>query len=184
MTNSLTQSLKQKYLPIIIQRDGGLNCLYCPESLGSDYVFDHLNNQRLDNRVENICTVHQKCNILKINNIDFQLIASEKLKQNEEAGLKFLEDNSAHENNSSEIEINKALYSFHKRYISERIASDGQYLFDDAIAELPYLCQERFDHGSEITTRKYIKQLTSKVTKWQVVKDDKGKKIICKRVLN
>ena len=77
------------------------------------------------------------------------------------------------------------LYSFHKKYILERIASDGQYLFDDEIAELPYLCQEKFDHGSEITTRKYIKQLTSKVTKRQVVKDDKGKKIICKRnVLN
>jgi len=185
MNKSLTDSLKRKYLPIIIQRDGGLNCLYCPEILSSDYVFDHLNNQRQDNRVENIITSHQSCNIEKINNIDFQLIAAEKLKQNEEAGLKYLEDQTAHENNSSEIEINKALYSFHKKYISERIASDRQYLFDDAIAELPYLCQERFGHGSEATTRKYIKQLTCKAADWQVVKDDKGKKLICKRnVLN
>ena len=129
--------------------------------------------------------VCRSCNAKKLNNYDYQIIAADKLKQNEEAGIKYQEDNSAHENNSSEIEINKALYSFHKQYISERIASDGQYLFDDAIAELPYLCQERFDHGSEATTRKYIKQLTSKVTKWQVVKDDKNKKIICKRnVLN
>ena len=183
MNKTLTDSLKQKYLPALIQRDGGFNCFYCKEALTPEYVYEHL-VKRSDPQMINIVLSCQPCNIKKINNIDYQLMAQEKFKQNEEAGLKYLEDTESHKQYSSEIEINKILYSFHKQYISERIASDGQYLFDDAIAELPYLCQERFDHGSEITTRKYIKQLTSKVTKWQVVKDDKGKKIICKRVLN
>lgn len=62
---------------------------------------------------------------------------------------------------------------------------EGKYSLDDAISELPYLCQERFGHGSEATIRRYLKQLTSKVSEWQVIKDDKNKKWICKReVLN
>ncbi len=101
------------------------------------------------------------------------------------AGFKYLEDETAHENNSSEIEINKALYNFTKQYITEKIALEGKYSFEDSISELPYLCQERFGHGSEATIQRYLKQLTCKASEWQVIKDDKNKKWITKRnVLN
>ncbi len=185
MTKSLTQSLKQKFLPTLINRDKGLFCFYCKEPLKGEYIFEHLNSNRHDNRIENIVTSHQKCNIDKIKNLEYQLMADEKLAQNEELGLKYLEDSTAHEENSSEIEINKTLYNFTKQYITEQIALDGKYSFNDAISELPYLSQERFGHGSEMTTRRYIKQLTSKVSDLQIIKDDKNKKWICKReVLN
>ena len=114
-----------------------------------------------------------------------KLKALELLKKKEEAGLKYLEDEKAHENNSSEIEINKALYNFTKQRITEQIALEGKYSLDDAISELPFLCQERFGHGSEATIRRYLKQLTCKASEWQVIKDNKNKKWICKReVLN
>ena len=185
MTRSLTQSLKQKYLPILIKRDHGFICLYCKEPLTGEYIFEHLNGNRHDNRIENIVTSHQKCNIEKIESMEYQLMADEKLLQNEELGLHYLEDGTAHEENSSEIEINKILYNFTKQYITEKIALEGKYSFDDAISELPYLCQERFGHGSEATIRRYLKQLTCKASEWQVIKDDKNKKWITKRnVLN
>ena len=185
MTKSLTQSLKQKFLPLLINRDHGLICLYCKEPITGEYVFEHLNGNRSDNRIENISISHQKCNIEKINSLEFQLIADDKLLQNEELGLQYLEDPTAHENNSSEIEINQSLFNFHKQYITEQIALEGKYSFNDAIAELPYLTQERFQHGSEMSTRRYLKQLTCKASELQIIKDDKNKKWICKRgVLN
>ena len=185
MTKSLTQSLKQKYLPILIQRDSGLNCLYCKEPLTGDYIFEHLNSKRLDNRIENLALSCQSCNIQKITNCDLELIAADKLKQNEEAGLKYLEDTEAHKQYSSEIEINKLLYAFTEQYVSEQIAIHVNISFDDTLTELTYLAQKRYGHGSEATFRKYLKSITCKVSELQVVKDDKGKKIICKRnVLN
>jgi len=180
----MTKKQKKEFTPISIDRHGAWECFYCHEPLTNEYDIDHLNDNPRDNRFENYEVCHHKCNIEKQNNYDYKIIAKEQLRLNEEAGYKFLEDEGAHSQNPTEIQVNKTLYVFHKQYISERIAADGQYLYEDALAELPYLCQEKFGHGSEVTTRKYIKQLTSKVTKWQIVTDDKGMKIICRRVLN
>ena len=134
MIKTLTRSLKQKYLPILIQRDNGFQCFYCKEPLTSDYVFEHLNSKRQDNRTENLVLACQSCNIEKIDSSEYQIMAVEKLEQNEEAGLKYLEDNGAHENNSSEIEINKALYNFAKQYLSEKIVTDVNVSFDDNLS--------------------------------------------------
>jgi len=177
--------MKQKDLPILIKRDDGFNCFYCKESLKGDYIFEHLNSNRQDNRIENLVLACQPCNIKKINYSDYGLMAQDKLKQNEEAGLKYLEDEGAHQNNSSEIEINKILYKFTEQYLSERIAADTNISYEDTLTELTYIAQERFGHGSEPTFRKYLKSFTCKVSQLQVVRDNKNKKIICKRnVLN
>ena len=185
MTKIFTHSLKQKDLPIIIHRDNGFNCLYCKEPLTGDYVWEHLNSNRQDNRIENLALACQSCNIKKITNYDLGLVAAEKLKQNEDAGLKYLEDHGAFENNSSEININQTMRPFVKRWISERIVTDGKVELSEAINCLVYLCQENYSHGAEPTIRRYVKEMTCSVAEWQVVKDDKNKKIICKRnVLN
>jgi len=176
--------MKRKDLPIIIQRDDGFQCFYCKKPLTGDYIFEHLNSNRQDNRIENLVLACQPCNIKKIHYSDYSLMAQDKLEQNEEAGLKYLEDQGAHENNSSEIEINKILYNFTQQYLSERIAADTNISFEETLTELTYLTQERFGHGSEATFRKYLKSLTCKASQLQVVRDDKKKKIICRRVLN
>ena len=187
MTKSfLTESKKKAWLPRLINDQGGFVCYQCDDTLKpGHYCFEHLNDHRDQTYYENTGLACNSCNIKKINDYDMKLKAQDLLAKKEEAGLKYLEDETAHENNSSEIEINKALFNFTKQYITEKITLEGKYSLDDAIAELPYLCQERFGHGSEATIRRYLKQLTSKVSEWQVIKDDKNKKWICKReVLN
>jgi len=183
--NFLTEAKKRLYLPRLIQDQGGFVCYQCDETLIPDhYCFEHLSNRRNDSRYENVALCCNSCNIKKIDNFDMKLKATDLLKKKEEAGLKYLEDKTAHEQHSSEIQINQALYNFTKQYINEYVQTDGKYSFDDAVAELPFLCQERFGHGSEQTIRKYIKQLTCGVAPLQVIKDESNKKWICKRVMN
>jgi len=186
MTQSfLTEAKKKAWLPRLIEDQGGFVCYQCDETLKpSHYCFEHLNDHRDQTYYENTGLACNPCNIKKIDDIDMKLKAIDLLKKKEEAGLKYLEDKTAHEQHSSEIQINQALYNFTKQYISEHVQTDGKYSFDDAIAELPFLCQERFGHGSEQTIRKYIKQLTCGVAPLQVIKDKSNKKWICKRVTN
>ena len=187
MTKSfLTESKKKAWLPRLINDQLGFVCYQCGETLKpGHYVFEHLDDKRERTRYEATALACVSCNNKKPHETDMQLKAQDLLRKKEEVGLKYLECETAHENNSSEIEINKTLFNFTKRYITEKITLEGKYSLDDAIAELPYLCQERFGHGSEATIRRYLKQLTSKVSEWQVIKDDKNKKWICKReVLN
>jgi len=173
----LTESKKKAWLPRLIEDQGGFVCYQCDETLKpGHYCFEHLNNHRDDSRYENVSLCCNRCNIKKIDDMDMQLKADELLRTKEEAGLKYLEDQTAHENNSSEIEINKALYNFTKQYIGEHVQTDGKYSFDDAISELPFLCQERFGHGSEQTIRRYVKQITCGVAPFQVIKDESNKK--------
>ena len=177
---------QQRDLDFCIQRDNGFTCLFCKEPLGRDYIREHLSNNRNDNRRENIALACRSCNLKKINNFDYQIIAAEKLKQNEDASAKFLEDREAHKQYSSEIEISKLLYGFAKKYLTEQTTLNGSISFDDTLAELTYLTQEKYGHGSENTFRRILKSLTCKVAKFQVVKNtDNSEKLICKRnVLN
>lgn len=183
MTKTLTTSLKQKYLPALIQRDS-FKCHYCQTPLESNYVYDHLDDNRFHNEIENLVLSCQSCNIKKASSFDLKLLAQEKKKRNEEMAVKFIEDKTASENFPSEIEINKTLYNFTKQYIYERVNTDGSIPYSDALNEIVYLCQEKFGHGSEQTTRRYVNQLTCGVAEHQVIRDEQNKKQIVKRKLN
>jgi hypothetical protein len=105
-------------------------------------------------------------------------------KQREEASIKYVESPDAIEEISSERQVNKILYPLSEQIISERISADGHYPLSDALAEVPFIAQERYGFGSETTVRKYIKSLTSKVGPFSIVTDDKGVKLIVKRFGN
>jgi len=157
MNKILNTSLKTKFLPLLMERDNGFNCLYCKKPLTpQSAVYEHLNNNRADNRLENIAFSHQSCNIKKVENTDFQVIAHDKLLQNEEAGLKFQEDVSAHLVLNQELSLSKQMYNFTKQYLSERILIDTNISYDDALACIPYLLREKYDAGSEQSTIRYI----------------------------
>jgi len=168
---------------MLIKRDGFF-CFYCKIRLMDEYDYEHLDGNRLYSPIENIVLSHHACNIEKITNGEYQLMADEKLLQNEQMSLHYLEDDSAHEQNSSEVQINNLNYNFTEKYISERKTSDGRALMEDMLAEIPYLTQKQFHHGSEQSVRRYIKQLTCKASDWEVIKDEKGKKWIVDRKLN
>ena len=184
MTKTLTSTIKKDNLPKLIRRDDGFTCLYCLKYLNGDYVFDHLDDNRFHNEIENLALSCQSCNVKKANSIELKIIAQEKRKKNEEMALNYMEDATASENLPSEIEINKALYNFTKQYIYERVNTDGSIPCADALNEIVYLCQEKFGHGSEQTVRRYINQLTCGVADYQVIRDGKNNKQIVKRKLN
>lgn len=177
---------QQRDLDFCIQRDNGFICLCCKNPLGRDYIRDHLNNDRSDNRRENMALLCRSCNLKKLNNYDYQIIAADKLKQNEDASTKYLEDREAHKQYSSEIEISTFLYEHTKQYLTEQTTLNGGISFDDTLAEIVYTAQEKIGHGAESTIRKILKSLTCKRAPFQVVKNpDNGEKLICKRgVLN
>ena len=177
---------QQRDLDFCVQRDDGFTCLFCKKPLGRDYIREHLNNNRNDNRRENMALACRSCNLKKLNNCDYQIIASDKLKQNEDASVKYLETREAHKQYSSEIEISTFLYEHTKQYLTEQTTLNGSISFDDALAEIVFIAQEKIGHGAESTIRKILKSLTCKLGPFQVVKNpNNGEKLICKRnVLN
>ncbi len=181
---SLTQNQKLKLLPLLIKWQNGLFCYQCESVLhGDDYVFEHLNDRRFDNRPENIALCCQSCNIKKINDIDMKLKAVEHLKKNEERGINTFENNDGLEAKSNEIEINRTLRPFCKQYLIEIVNTDGKLSVKDAISELTYLSQEKFGCGAEGTIRKYLSEITCKVAPFMIIKEGK-ERFIVKRIGN
>jgi len=177
---------QQSDLDYCIQRDNGFTCLCCKKPLTRDYIRDHLNNNRNDNRRVNIALMCRSCNLKKLNNFDYQIIAADKLKENEDASTKYLEAKQAHKQYSSEIEISTFLYEHTKKYLTEQTTLNGSISFEDTLAEIVFTAQEKIGHGAESTIRKILKSLTCKLGPFQVVKNpNNGEKLICKRnVLN
>jgi len=174
---ALTQSMKHKLLPILIKLQNGFNCYQCKNYLhGDDYNFEHLNDNRFDNRIENLALVCHSCNIKKINDIDMKLKATELLKKNEERGI--TPEDTIPESKSNEIEINRTVRPFCKQYLNEVVNTDGKIPYNDALPELTYLSQEKFGCGAEGTIRKYLSELTCKVAPFMIIKEGKERFIV------
>ena len=63
MTLHLTAKQKHEWLPILVAWYEGLYCFYCKKGLDlHTIIFDHLNNKRRDNRIENIVPSCHSCN--------------------------------------------------------------------------------------------------------------------------
>ena len=99
VAKKLSTYLKKLYNPIIEQRDGP-NCFYCGNpfqhrlldiiTLSEDTnkrVFDHLNDDEEDNRVENLVHAHDLCNQRKIHHQDWIRKAKQKLRDNERSSI-------------------------------------------------------------------------------------------------
>ena len=184
MSDHLTEALKRKYLPRLLQ-EFGYKCYLCGESLdGKNWVYDHCDDNRKHNEYTNIGPAHQSCNIKKINDYDMKINAIELKKQREEASIKYVETPDAIEETSSERDVNKMLFPLTEQIISERVNADGYYPLKDALAEIPYIAQKRYGCGAEPTIRRYLKQLTSKLAPFEIVTDEKEIKLICRRMNN
>ena len=185
MTRMLSQKLKHEYFPLLIERDSGFRCFYCNKHfVGNDFVYEHLNGKRNDNRIENIVLSCQSCNIKKKSDSDLQIKANEKLKENEDKMFvreKNLVEFQGISHASSEIEINVTNFDIVEQFLTERINTDGQILFSDVLNSSSYLCKKKTGHGSPQAVRGYLAQLTSIVAPFMISKDKNGKKIIVRR---
>jgi len=184
MVKHISQKYKITLDKWMIQRDG-LDCLFCKKEIPKNqkHVQDHLNNNRTDNRLENFARAHQSCNIAKAFNVDYQLIAQEKLKENELAIFIPVEDTTDSEV-STEIKINKSNSEILEQYISEKITLDGKINKDDAIYSSAYRCKKLTGHGSVQCMRTYLGILTCDEGPFMEAQDENKKKIIVKRTGN
>jgi len=180
---SLTKALKEKYLPIIIDRDGGFKCFYCKNELSiKKLAYDHLNNNRTDNRVENLVLCHLACNIKKIHTPDFQIMAIEKLKLNEELfSVCERKKTKTDFDNTSEIGINIGTYELVETYLNNETQNDGHVLFNDALYSIVYICKQKTGHGSEPAVRRHLNTVTSSVAPYELSRNDSNEKIIVRR---
>jgi len=86
----LTQNMKAKATPIVLERDYNNEepwCIFCELLFVFNHkhwrqVWEHLNNNDDDHRVENLAWAHSICNEQKKNNTDYQIIAREKFISN------------------------------------------------------------------------------------------------------
>ena len=80
----LTSKMKRDWFHLIEERDKGFCCFYCRNSLSlTRFVYDHSNDNRKDNRIENVVHACYTCNNKKKYNFDMQLLAKQKLEDNE-----------------------------------------------------------------------------------------------------
>ncbi len=185
MTKRLTESQKRKYIDILYDRDGGFKCFYCDCKLSyMTSVFEHLNNDPSDNRIDNLVLSCQSCNIKKINDRDMIDKAETKLDQNEHGlfvGERKYEDSTNQTKTtqvSKEIDINKKNFEITEKYITSEIESHKFILYKDALSSSAMLCKKETGHGSLQSVRNYILMLTSKVGEFEITKNDKKKKVI------
>ncbi len=180
----LSTKQKSEYLNLLIKRDGGFKCLYCKKQLKIDsFIYEHLNNDREDNRIENLVLACQSCNVKKANDYDMQIIAQEKLKNNEDrnfVGERKYEDVSSREV-STEIDINVTNFDITKQFLLERIHTDGSIEYTDVLNSIAYLCKEKTGHGSQQSIRNYIATLASSVGPFMIIKNENKKRLIVKR---
>ena len=184
MSKQLSSTEKNSYFPILIERDGGFICFYCGLFLQfGSFVFEHLNNNRNDNRMENIVLACQSCNNAKPYDQIMQVKALEKLKQNE--GSNYVREKisivDSNKEVSAEIEINVTNSEITEQYITESVKANGSIEYTDALHSSVFLCKSKTGHGSQQSVRNYIASLTSVVGPFQIIRDDDKKKVIVKR---
>jgi len=180
----LTANQKLKLRDKLIERDG-TKCLYCNCELNiNDCDIDHLDNNPKNNNEENLLLCHHKCNLEKRNNFDYQIISSDKLKFNQNRILRtHLEDESEY-GNSPEIEHNVKVKEFVKQMLYEKINTDGEIEWDDALNGFTYLASEKFGHCSQTTIRRHLDAFTSSYAPYMKIKNNKGLKVIVRRAGN
>lgn len=187
MKKQLTQNDKIKVFEQLVERDGGFRCFYCKKSFDEKTsILEHLNNNRNDNRLDNLVLSCQSCNIKKIDVTTLQDLAYEKLEMNEnkifvrEKDLKKIASEKSQEG-SKEIDINIKNSDITKKFISDRVDLGGFVEFKDALDSCVYFCKTITGHGSHQSVRNYIAALTSSVSPFEIIKNEHKKKIIVRR---
>lgn len=185
MGQGLTIPEKRRLLTYLIERDG-YKCYLCKIDFKTpkEPIIEHLNNDRTDNRWDNLALAHQSCNIKKIHDNDFTNIAEYKLEKNENqifVGESFFEKDKENNQTSNEIEINGKCYDITEDYLTDRISKDGWVLYKGLIHNIVYLSRQKIHHGSEQSIRSHLKTLTAENAPFEITRDGEGNKIVRRR---
>ena len=178
----LTSKMKRDWIELIIQRDGGFNCFYCKKTLSlTHFVYEHLNDNRKDNRIENVVHACYTCNNKKKDSIEMQLVAQEKLRDNE-IGNSMGEKIFPKTRELKELDVSKENFVIAENYITKEVEEKGFVFVKEAKNCISYLCRKTNGTGSPQAVSNYLATLTCSVSPYTIVKNDEGKKVIQKRI--
>lgn len=185
MSKHLTDRQKAEWLDILIERDEGYKCWYCKkpfslsQNIDSEHLFDHLNNNRLDNRIDNVVLCCRGCNNKKPHDFDMQLIAIDKLHDSEKRNYmreKFEKRSSNRQD--SEVQISKENYQICYRYVVKNIDAFGEIDYKETVNSVVYRCRENNNTGSSQSVYNYLAVICSKESPYEIAKNEEGKKVI------
>ena len=186
MARKLTAAQKRQLLTYLVERDG-YHCFYCKKGFKSvrDPIIEHLNDDKTDDREDNVVLAHQSCNILKYTQKDKKYfnMAELKLEDNEKhlyVRESFLKKNSKDEA-STEITISKKCFDITEKYVTDNVLANGWVAYKETMHSIVYLCKKKIGYGSEQQIRSHILTLTSPVAPFEIIKDPKTKKKIIKK---
>jgi len=185
LSKHLTDRQKAEWLDILIERDGAYRCWYCeaPFSLSQSenpkHLYEHLNNNRLDNRIDNVVLCCRVCNNTKPHNFDMQISAIDKLHNNEQRNYmreKF--DKKSSNRQDSEVQISKENYQICYRYVIKNVDAFGEIDFKETVHSIVYKCRENNNTGSPQSVNNYLATICSKESPYEIAKNNEGKRII------
>ena len=185
----MTRRKNREYYPDKI-KDDGYQCLLCKEPFTDKNPpeWDHLNNNPNDSRYENVALVHKTCNNKKKFNPDYQIIAQEKLLENEKAVLvceRRQADTGTTQELTSSQQISKALRPIALQWLEEHTLIEKEILLKDAVNAIVFLCQKQTGWGSQATIYRYIDECTNRYYgRFTLSTDGAGKTIIRRRTEN
>lgn len=184
----ITTRQKTKDYPIHYEDQKGC-CLFCfkefTETLKPEY--DHLNNNRHDNRIENHALVCHSCNVKKKYSDLMQAKALGKLKMNEVSMYvceRKSDDSGTELNLTSSQQINKINTRIAKQFLLEHTMNDEILYLRDACNGIVNLCQENNDTGSQSAVYRVIEFLTNRINGKYTICDYNGKNVIRRRIEN
>ena len=182
MRKSLTSAQRKKFFPELCERDNGLNCWYCKCKLDLNrVVFDHLNENQQDNRIDNLVLACQSCNVSRITDGELHERGLEKLEENEKTMFVREKIDSSESVISKEIDINQKNTGITEKFVSSLIDETDSVLYSEVLDACVFLCQKHSGHGSHQSVRNYLASLTSIVGPFKEIRNEQNKRTIVKR---
>jgi len=187
----LTTSQKDKLLGFLLKRDGS-NCFYCKipfdqQSHKLKRTFDHLNNNNKENGTWNLVLCHWKCNQEKKRSAEYQIMADEKLHENQVSfdSLSVCVSQkleSEPKQASKEIDLNVAMKKLAWEFINERLITQGKPAlnFNDTAHSIAFIFWQRTGHGSSETVKRHLLDFCSESAPFKRV-EESGEDLIQKR---
>ncbi len=173
----LTSRMKRIWFEPIILRDGGQLCFYCKISLSlSEIIWEHLDDNRKHNVIDNLVFACRTCNNKKPHDIDMQLIAQEKLRDNLKRNY-MREIINTKNKQTSEIEIGCTNFEIAEIFLHKNVPIE----FTEALNSITYECKKKTGYGSQQSVRNYIDSLCSSTAPFEIYKVGKDKTIMYKR---
>ncbi|WP_100182269.1 HNH endonuclease [Candidatus Nitrosotenuis aquarius] len=185
MLQTATQKLRKRNY--YIQRDGP-TCIYCEKTMDFEHdtiEFDHLDNNPHNNAEWNEILCHGQCNKEKRFNPEYQIKAREKILENQRRIFVPKVEDKTDSDVSPEIDHNRNSRNLIKQKLLEVVITDGRIEYKTALNGLTFLVSENLGHGSQVSTRRLLDELTSDFPGFEgpfmVERGEDGKKYIIKR---